>query len=158
MPLPMLAGSTHAEAVCGMPTPNLYFNGILLYEDARMRQKRLFRASPPVYRIFEHAGLLADLLSPHSPICIALNTSWAERCFEHARQLLPIWLADGSAGSTVDSKMDLPVCRATARGAPDLVLEVRRDGLNPTSLSQCAEDAGATRLDRAHRSAAPSHM
>ncbi len=83
------------------------------------------------HRLFEHAGLLTDLLEPYPHISIVLSTSWARHYrFSKASRRLPIGLRERVIGATFHSQMDKVLFDRLSRGRQVLSDVERRQ---PTS-------------------------
>ena len=70
-----------------------------LWDDARGP----YLEAPDRYCLFQHAGLLADLLEPHPAVRIVLSTSWTQKLgFKEAVRRLPKSLLTRVIGATYE--------------------------------------------------------
>lgn len=68
-------------------------------------------------RLFEHAGLLEQLLAPYNDICIVLSTAWVVRqSYSKTRGRLPAGLRGRTVGATFHSAMDRAAFEQLSRG------------------------------------------
>jgi hypothetical protein len=97
----------------------LDFDGVLHPEDVHMRTGRgPFIASPDGHELFEHAGLLAEVLRPYPDVKIVLSTSWV-RVYKSVRRIarkLPLELRARVIGATYHASMDAELFRQAPRG------------------------------------------
>lgn len=64
----------------GEPVCYLDFDGCTHHCNVRWSQERgLFLDAPERYRLFQHVGLLEELLAPHPAVRLVLSTSWAQK-------------------------------------------------------------------------------
>lgn len=92
---------------CG-PVVYLDFDGVLHPQDVMWSPKRgPYLVAPPGDQLFQHAGLLDELLRPYPHVGIVLSTSWVLRygCTRTARRL-PTGLRERVVGATFHSTMD----------------------------------------------------
>jgi hypothetical protein len=81
------------------------------------------------HRLFEHAGLLTEILGPHPDVRIILSTSWVQVFgYERTRTMLPQELRTRVIGSCFDPKRHGPGYAQMGRGY-QVLEEVRRRGL-----------------------------
>jgi hypothetical protein len=126
------AATTHlsvpAPARPGGRVLYLDFDGVLHPEDVWRRPGwGPFVASPPGHRVFEHAELLTELLTPYSDLRIVLSTSWV-RMFRSVRKVarrLPDELRARVVGATYHGEMDASAFQEMPRGM-QIWADVRR--------------------------------
>ena len=85
----------------------LDFDGVLHHENVLWHPKKgAYLKAPAGHRLFQHAELLVELLSPYPQIKIVLSTSWARvyGC-SHAAKRLPPSLHNRVIGATFHSQM-----------------------------------------------------
>ena len=84
----------------------LDFDGVLHHENCLWHPKRgAYLAAPPRYTLFQHAGLLAEVLSPFPKVSIVLSTSWVLRYgFTATARHLPEALRTRCIGATFHSR------------------------------------------------------
>lgn len=84
------------------------------------------------HRLFEHAGLLVELLEPYPDVGVILSTSWVRVLgYDKARSHLPADLASKVVGATYHSRMQYgrPEFEQMSRGQQVLAdVERRRPG------------------------------
>jgi hypothetical protein len=67
--------------------------------------------------LFEHAGLLEQLLAPYGNVCIVLSTAWVVRqSYSKTRGRLPAGLRCRTVGATFHSAMDRAAFGQLSRG------------------------------------------
>jgi len=98
----------------------LDFDGVLHPKSVFFQYRRgPFLLNAPGHRLFEHAELLEQVLSPYPNICIVLSTSWVRRykgsIAKVARRLTP-GLQARVVGATYHSCMDAVEFGAASRG------------------------------------------
>lgn len=96
----------------------LDFDGVLHHENVLWHPKRgAYICAPPQYKLFQHAQLLEDLLSPYPSVRIVLSTTWARMygC-NRAAKMLPQGLRDRVIGATFHSRMFVDEFLAASRG------------------------------------------
>lgn len=97
----------------------LDFDGVLHHENALIHPKRgVYLSAPERYRLFQHVGLLEELLAPYPAVRIVLSTSWVLRygCTGAAKRL-PDSLRARVIGATYHKRhMYAPHFRETLRG------------------------------------------
>jgi len=93
------------------------FDGVLHHENVLWHPKRGAFAGPPGFKLFEHAPLLDELLTPYPEVGIVLSTSWVRLygCTGSAKRL-PLGLRTRVLGATFHSQMDEAVFAARPRG------------------------------------------
>ncbi len=88
-----------------IPICFLDFDGVLHPDDAYYLPNRGIQMLAPGHRLFEWAGILAEIISHHPPIRIVLSTSWVPmRSFTYAKSRLPIELQQRVIGATYHSR------------------------------------------------------
>jgi hypothetical protein len=79
------------------------------------------------HKLFEHAGILVELLVPYPDVGIVLSTSWVRVLgYSRARECLPTALASKVVGAVFHSRMSKPEFDAMSRGAQVLADATRR--------------------------------
>jgi hypothetical protein len=112
--------SMSAPRVTGGPVIYLDFDGVLHPEAVYQRRRGgggPYIKHPSGHSLFEHAELLAEILTPYPAVAVVLSTSWA-RAFSYARAAshLPPALKQRCVGGTWHGGMDRDVFNATSRG------------------------------------------
>lgn len=85
----------------------LDFDGVLHHENALWHPRRgVYLKAPPGYVLFQHVGLLEQVLAPYPEVKIVLSTSWVRSygC-EGAAKRLPASLRSRVIGATFHSQM-----------------------------------------------------
>jgi hypothetical protein len=84
----------------------LDFDGVLHHEDVRWVLKRGAYMNAPGHKLFEHVGLLEELIEPYPQLKVVLSTSWARvySCYGAAKRLPP-GLRERVIGATWHSEM-----------------------------------------------------
>lgn len=85
----------------------LDFDGVLHHENAIWHPRRgVYLSAPPGYSLFQHVGLLDEILAPYPEVQIVLSTSWvrAYGCAKAAKRL-PLSLQSRVIGATFHSQM-----------------------------------------------------
>jgi len=96
----------------------LDFDGVLHHENCLWSTKRgPYLSAPGKYSLFQHAGLLAEMIDPYPQVKIVLSTSWVRRygCTKAAKQLPPA-LRSRVIGATFHSQMNPNEFYAAPRG------------------------------------------
>lgn len=96
----------------------LDFDGVLHHENVLWHpRKGAYLCAPSRYTLFQHAGLLAELLEPYPEVKIVLSTSWVRSygCANTAKRL-PDALRQRVIGATFHSRMDEALFVDTPRG------------------------------------------
>ncbi len=95
----------------------LDYDGVLHHENVLWHPSRGAYAGPPGFRLFEHAPLLEELLSPYPQMRIVLSTAWVRTygCYGSAKRLPP-GLRARVIGATFHSHMDRATFVAKPRG------------------------------------------
>lgn len=87
----------------------LDFDGVLHHEDVRGGRGHPTKFGPDVgkgHRLFQHAGLLEELLAPYPVVRIVLSTSWVRvKGYSYCVDHLPPGLAARCCGATWHSAM-----------------------------------------------------
>lgn len=106
----------HGPVVSGEKLPKgfgsvvlyLDFDGVLHREQVLWHPKRGAFAAPPGFLLFEHTGLLAEMLGPYPELRIVLSTAWVRTygCYGTAKRLPPS-LRERVIGATFHSRMNL---------------------------------------------------
>lgn len=121
---PFAAGTLHQAMTTefsptGQPVLYLDFDGVLHPEDVYRHPRRGIFIGPKGagHTLFQHAGLLQELLQPYPDVGIVLSTSWVRvLSFSQARRRLPSALSERVVGATYHSSMDVVVFAAMERG------------------------------------------
>ncbi len=106
----------------------LDFDGVLHHENVLWHPKRgAYLAAAPEYRLFQHAPLLEQLLTPYPQIRIVLSTAWARvyGCSAAAKRLPPA-LRNRVIGATFHSRMHEHEFLSQSRGMQVWADVVRR--------------------------------
>lgn len=92
----------------GAPILYLDFDGVLHNDACFWRPRRgAYLEAGPGYTLFQHVGILEDLLQPHPDIRIVLSTSWVRRYrYSGAAKRLPEGLRARVIGATFHSQME----------------------------------------------------
>ena len=91
----------------GQPVLYLDFDGPLHHDACFWHPRRgAYLNAPPEFVLFQHAPLLAELLTPYPSVLIVLSTSWVRQygCYGAAKRL-PQSLRDRVIGATYHSRM-----------------------------------------------------
>ena len=98
-----------AKTVAGKGSLLLYldFDGVLHHESVmRSPRGRIYLSAPDGYSLFQHVGLLEDLLAPYPEVRIVLSTSWVRVLrFSRALKRLPPSLQTRVIGATYHTEM-----------------------------------------------------
>jgi hypothetical protein len=88
----------------GEPICYLDYDGCVQHCNVRWSEERgLFLDAPARYRLFQHAGLLEELLSAYPPVRLVLSTSWAQKLgLKEAAAYLPDSLRARVVGATYE--------------------------------------------------------
>jgi hypothetical protein len=103
-------------------------DGVLHPSDVRLTPGRLPEFGPGLagHHLFEHTGLLADMLKPHPDVRLLLSTSWVQVFgYEQTLLMLPGELRMRVIGSCFDPARHGPGYSQVARGY-QVLEEVRR--------------------------------
>jgi len=123
------------------PVLYLDFDGVLHREDVYRHPKRgiYLGLKGARHALFEHAGLLEELLQPYPDVGIVLWTSWVRvLSFSKARCRLPVALSERVVGATFHSSMTMRRFKASAAGPG---VEVQKDGHTAESIRDMLADA-----------------
>lgn len=96
----------------------LDFDGVLHHGNVLWHpRKEAYLCAPTGHRLFQHAELLAEILSPYADLKIVLSTSWVVK-YGHGEtaKRLPMALRQRVVGSTLHSRMIKEEFRQTPRG------------------------------------------
>lgn len=107
-------------------------DGVLHPADVRLDQGHLpvFGPGLEAHHLFEHTGLLADMLDPHPDVRLLLSTSWVQVFgYKQTIGMLPSALRMRVIGSCFDPERHGPGYSQVARGY-QVLEEVRRRGLS----------------------------
>lgn len=114
------------------PTMFLDFDGVLHPADVLWRERQwpaLAEHLQTTHMLFEHAGLLADLLQPHPQIRLVLSTAWVRLYgYEATASRLPKALQERLVGATFDPDRDSTQFTSVARGY-QVLADAKRRGL-----------------------------
>jgi hypothetical protein len=127
----------------------LDFDGVLHHANCRGTPGGdPFLDAPPRYTLFQHAGLLSELLAPYPDVKIVLSTTWAVRLgVQHATSRLPDAIATRVIGSTFSASVKpLYDFFALPRG-----VQVSEDAANRRPRAWLALDDDADGWPRKHR-------
>ena len=98
-----------ARGVAGRGEQVLYldYDGVLHHESVmRSPRGRIYLSAPEGYSLFQHVGLLEDLLAPYPRVRIVLSTSWVRVLrFSRALKRLPPSLQARVIGATYHTEM-----------------------------------------------------
>ncbi|MFG6488243.1 HAD domain-containing protein [Roseateles sp. BYS78W] len=114
------------------------------------------------HRLFEHAGLLEELLEPYPSVAIVLSTTWAvQHGCSRAAKRLPPGLRSRVIGATYHSSMDSTAFRLIPRGQQVLDDVARRRPTTWLALDDVDEGWGDARdhvviTDEVHGIAEPT--
>lgn len=88
----------------GEPVCYLDYDGCVQHCNVRWSEKGgFFLEAPARYRLFQHVGLLEELLAPHPSVRLVLSTSWAQRLgLKEAASYLPESLQVRVIGATYE--------------------------------------------------------
>ncbi len=120
----------------------LDFDGVLHPEDVRSHRKRgVSLVAGSRYRLFQHSGLLEQLLAPYPDIRIVLSTSWVRvyGCAGAAKRL-PLSLRNRVIGATFHSRMLQNEFLALPRGLQIWSDVVRRRPFDWLALDDDSDD------------------
>ena len=129
----------------------LDFDGVLHHENVLWHYKRgPYLEAPERYFLFQHAGLLAQLLEPYPAISIVLSTSWVVRYgVQASTKRLPEALQARVIGATYHSRhMVESDFRDLTRGQQVYEDVLRRRPKNWLALDDDAEGWPAAHLDK----------
>jgi hypothetical protein len=97
----------------------LDFDGVLHPEDVWRRPGwGAYVATPPGHRLFEHAGLLAEVLAPYPDLRVVLSTSWVRvyNSVSKVARRLPDSLRARVVGATWHREMHADLFQSMPRG------------------------------------------
>lgn len=96
----------------------LDFDGVLHHEACFWHPRRgAYLVAPPNYKLFQHAALLQELLTPYPDVQIVLSTSWVRRYgYSKTAKRLPPALRQRVIGATFHSQMNELKFSALPRG------------------------------------------
>jgi len=96
----------------------LDFDGVLHHENVLWHPKRgAYLCAPAEHSLFQHAGLLEDILAPYPDLRIVLSTSWVLRYgYSRAGKRLPSGLRARVIGATFHTVMNLDTYLQLVRG------------------------------------------
>jgi hypothetical protein len=91
----------------GCPVLYLDFDGTLHHESVWWHPRRgAYLIAPPRYKLFQHTGLLEEMLAPYPNVAIVLSTNWTRRYgFSKVAKRLPTGLRHRVVGATYHSQM-----------------------------------------------------
>lgn len=114
----------------------LDFDGVLHHENVHYHPRRGAYMATPGFALFEHAGLLEELLLPYPDLRIVLSTSWVRQygCTGTAKRLATS-LSSRVIGATFHSRMDKGLFLDKPRG-----VQVWEDSLRRKPLDWLALD------------------
>jgi len=107
---------------------DLDFDGALHHENCCWSRKGPFikarSLGPTPYSVFQHVGLLEEILAPYPLVKIVLSTSWVRTygCSGAAKRMKSVSLSARVIGATFHSRMSCTEFAATPRG-----LQIWRD-------------------------------
>lgn len=113
----------------GQPSLFLDFDGVLPPEEPYRHPRRGIFIGPKGARhiLFEHAGLLQELLHPYPDVGIVLSTSWVRvPSYSQSRRRLLSALSERLVGATLHSSMHQVLFAAMAHGSQVLADVTRR--------------------------------
>lgn len=86
----------------------LDFDGVLHHEACFWHARRgAYLVAPPEYKLFQHAELLQELLTPYPDVGVVLSTSWVRRYgYSKTAKRLPPALCQRVIGATFHSRMN----------------------------------------------------
>ncbi|MGN8002344.1 HAD domain-containing protein [Acidovorax sp. 22279] len=127
----------------------LDYDGVLHHENCWWHPRRgPYLVAPPEYKLFQHAALLQELLTPYQTVRIVLSTSWVRRYgYSRTAKYLPSALRARVIGATFHSRMNelhftqmsrgMQVLEDVARREPArwLALDDDPEGWNENGLS-----------------------
>lgn len=102
----------------GQPVLYVDFDGVLHHESVYWHPRRgAYLEAPERYRLFQHAGLLEEMLAPHPNVLVVLSTSWVCQygCASAAKRL-PAGLRKRVIGATYHSDVPVRVFDVLTRG------------------------------------------
>ena len=84
------------------------YDGVLHHESCLWRPKKgAYLSAPGEFKLFQHAELLEELLTPYPAVLIVLSTSWVRRYgVKRTAKRLPEGLRQRVIGATFHSEMD----------------------------------------------------
>lgn len=96
----------------------LDYDGVLHHENCLWSQRGPYIKGPEKYKIFQHVGLLEQMLEPYPQIKIVLSTSWVRSygCTGAAKRLQSESLQKRVIGATFHTKMNRDAFNAAPRG------------------------------------------
>lgn len=111
----------------GEPVCYLDFDGCVHHCSVHWSQERgLFLEAPARYALFQHVGLLEELLAPHPAVRLVLSTSWAQKLgLKEAVRQLPQSLQHRVIGATYELAEPGDYFAYLSRGE-QVVLDVQR--------------------------------
>lgn len=94
------------------------FDGVLHHEAVYWSATRgVHLNAPKKYSLFQHVGLLEEMLGPYPDVSIVLSTSWVVQYgFERAAKNLPLSLRNRVIGATFQREMNVAEFLGTSRG------------------------------------------
>lgn len=118
---------TESLAGRGQPVCYIDFDGCIHHCNVRWSEERgLFLEAPARYRLFQHVGLLEQLLAPHPAVRLVLSTSWAQKLgLKEAAGYLPESLRTRVIGATYEAAEPGDFFAHLSRGE-QVVLDVQR--------------------------------
>jgi hypothetical protein len=116
-----------SAAGLGEPVCYLDFDGCLHHCNVRWTQQRgPFLEAPERYTLFQHVGLLDELLAPHPAVRLVLSTSWSQKLgLMQAARHLPVSLRQRVVGATGDLAEPEDLFPFLSRGE-QVLLDVQR--------------------------------
>lgn len=120
----------------------LDFDGVLHHGNVLWHPKKgAYLCAPTGHRLFQHADLLAEVLSPYADLKIVLSTSWVLR-YGHGESAkrLPLALRQRVIGSTYHSRMHKVEFQQSSRGQQIWSDVVRRLPVGWIALDDDDED------------------
>jgi hypothetical protein len=111
----------------GEPICYMDFDGCVHHCNVRWSKERgLFLEAPALYRLFQHVGLLEELLAPYPAVRIVLSTSWAQKLgLKEATGYLPESLRTPVLGATYEFAEPGDYFAQLSRGE-QVILDVQR--------------------------------
>jgi hypothetical protein len=96
----------------------LDFDGVLHHENVLWHpRKGAWVGAPPPHRLFQHAGLLEEVLTPYPEVQIVLSTSWVRQYgFSGTAKKLPASIRGKVIGATFHSRMQKDEFLTMSRG------------------------------------------
>lgn len=96
----------------------LDYDGVLHHENCYWHARRgAYLVAPEGHTLFQHVGLLEELLAPYPEIQIVLSTSWVRRLgYSRTAKRLPVALRHRVIGATFHSFMNRDEFESMPRG------------------------------------------